>query len=378
MSTIKSSDEHLTLNADGTSKDIKFQANGVEKASISSAGAFTSTTIDATKLTGDLPAISGANLTGVGVAGITSTADATAITINATEDVGIGVTPKTTSSSFDSLQIGGGGSISAYYNTVNGAGTDFGNNFYVNSSGTESYIFTEEAAKSKFEHGAIQFYTAPSGSADAAITWKTPVEITNAGHMQVGRGTNMYLYIGDTSGYYSRIESGRPGTGAQDHINFSNGNGIVGAIYTSGSSTVFNTSSDYRLKENVVDLANATDRVKQLKPKRFNFIADNSVTVDGFLAHEVSSVVPEAITGTKDETEILTNTVFNANGTVKEEGVLEDTWLKGKEDGTYESNTTWEATKTVPKYQGIDQSKLVPLLVKTIQELEARITALEA
>ena len=65
MSTIKSSSEHLTLNADGASKDIKFQANGVEKASISSAGAFTSTTIDATKLTGNLPAISGASLTGI-------------------------------------------------------------------------------------------------------------------------------------------------------------------------------------------------------------------------------------------------------------------------------------------------------------------------
>jgi len=65
MSTIKSSNEHLTLNADGSSKDIKFQANGVEKASISSAGAFTSTTIDATKLTGNLPAISGASLTGL-------------------------------------------------------------------------------------------------------------------------------------------------------------------------------------------------------------------------------------------------------------------------------------------------------------------------
>jgi len=63
MSTIKSSSEHLTLNADGASKDIKFQANGVEKASISSAGAFTSTTIDATKLTGNLPAIDGSSLT---------------------------------------------------------------------------------------------------------------------------------------------------------------------------------------------------------------------------------------------------------------------------------------------------------------------------
>ena len=73
MSTIKSSDEHLTLNADGTSKDIKFQANGVEKASISSAGAFTSTTIDATKLTGNLPAISAASLTNIPAANITGT-----------------------------------------------------------------------------------------------------------------------------------------------------------------------------------------------------------------------------------------------------------------------------------------------------------------
>jgi hypothetical protein len=65
MSTIKSSADHIVINADGASKDIKFQANGVEKASISSAGAFTSTTIDATVLTGDLPVISGANLTGL-------------------------------------------------------------------------------------------------------------------------------------------------------------------------------------------------------------------------------------------------------------------------------------------------------------------------
>ena len=65
MAVIKSSSEHLTLNADGASKDIKFQANGVEKASISSAGAFTSTSIDATKLSGALPAIDGGALTGL-------------------------------------------------------------------------------------------------------------------------------------------------------------------------------------------------------------------------------------------------------------------------------------------------------------------------
>jgi hypothetical protein len=73
MSTLKSSAEDLTLNADGSGNDIKFQSNGVEKASISSAGAFTSTTIDATALTGNLPAISAANLTNVPAANITGT-----------------------------------------------------------------------------------------------------------------------------------------------------------------------------------------------------------------------------------------------------------------------------------------------------------------
>jgi len=66
VSTIKSSAEDLTLNADGSGNDIKFQINAVEKASISSAGLLTSTTIDATALTGNLPAIDGSSLTGIG------------------------------------------------------------------------------------------------------------------------------------------------------------------------------------------------------------------------------------------------------------------------------------------------------------------------
>ena len=111
----------------------------------------------------------------------------------------------------------------------------------------------------------------------------------------------------------------------------------MGSIATSGTSTSYNTSSDYRLKENVVDIADGITRVKQLQPKRFNFIADADTTVDGFLAHEVQTVVPEAITGAHNEVDA---------------------------DGN-------------PVYQGIDQSKLVPLLVATIKELEARITALE-
>jgi ABC-type transport system substrate-binding protein len=116
-----------------------------------------------------------------------------------------------------------------------------------------------------------------------------------------------------------------------------NGGAEVGSILTSASSTTYATSSDYRLKENVDYTWDATTRLKQLKPARFNFIADPDTIFDGFLAHEAQSVVPECAMGTHNEVDDDGNAV----------------------------------------YQGIDQSKLVPLLVKTIQELEARITALE-
>ena len=134
----------------------------------------------------------------------------------------------------------------------------------------------------------------------------------------------------------------------------------VGNIAVGTSSTAYNTSSDYRLKENVDYTWDATTRLKQLKPARFNFISDETDNlVDGFIAHEVSSIVPEAITGTKDA---MTAQVLYAEG---------DELPDGKSVGDVKE-------PSVIKPQCIDQSKLVPLLVKTIQELEARITALEA
>ena len=69
--------------------------------------------------------------------------------------------------------------------------------------------------------------------------------------------------------------------------------------------------------------------------------------------------------------------MLKADGTMIHENVTEAEWLTGKEDGVYDTDTTWSASHTQNLYQGIDQSKLVPLLVKTIQELEARITTLE-
>ena len=168
MATIKSSAENLTLNADGASKDIKFQANGVEKASISSAGAFTSTTIDATKLTGALPAISGAALTGVGVAGITSSADATAITIDSSENVGIGVVPKAWRSVQTALDFGTYGGIASHSSGY----TELSHNYY--DDGADKYKNTDEAARILMQNnGTIKVQQAVSGSANSAVSWNT-------------------------------------------------------------------------------------------------------------------------------------------------------------------------------------------------------------
>ena len=143
-----------------------------------------------------------------------------------------------------------------------------------------------------------------------------------------------------------------------------NGSGVAGGVNVASASTIaFATSSDYRLKENVVYDWDATTRLKQLKPARFNFILDGTdVTQDGFMAHEAQEVVPIAVSGAKDamkdEEYEVTPAVLDDDGVETEAAVM--------------------GTRSVINAQSIDHSKLVPLLVKTIQELEARITALEA
>ena len=86
-------------------------------------------------------------------------------------------------------------------------------------------------------------------------------------------------------------------TGTIYKMDFRQNNTSVGRITATSSGLSLTSGSDYRLKENVTELTGATDRLKQLTPKRFNFIDEPDITVDGFLAHEVSSIVPEAIDG---------------------------------------------------------------------------------
>jgi len=132
-------------------------------------------------------------------------------------------------------------------------------------------------------------------------------------------------------------------------IGFRTGGTQVGIIKSSNSATQYNTSSDYRLKENAVSISDGITRIKTLKPYKFNWIIDETNTpVDGFFAHEVSGVVPEAISGTKDK---VADAADVARGDANEVGD--------------------------PVHQQIDQSKLVPLLTAALQEAIAKIEVLE-
>jgi hypothetical protein len=179
----------------------------------------------------------------------------------------------------------------------------------------------------------------------------------------------------------------RQGTG--DVVIFRNTSGSVteaGSVEITGASSVaYRTSSDYRLKENVVDVADGIDRVKQLNPVRFNFIGEDPV-LDGFLAHEVQDIVPEAISGTKDGMKdeeyevspaVYENVVHPAVEATYDEDGQEITPAQDEWTERVLVSEAVMGTRTVPAYQGIDQSKLVPLLTAALQEAVTKIEALE-
>jgi len=345
-----------------------------------------------------------------GVTGISNSSNATAITIDSSERVGIGTTSPT---ALLTMVAADGVMADQYVAKFTNSEATAGQNYGVFVAGGSTSA-DESFSVRKFDNSATYFKvrgdgnvsighaspTAPldvrrgdaagvvaefhntsgfgvdigtdsdsvayvSGGYTQALTFKT-----NAGSGQVERmrilSNGFVLIATSTSGGegYSFGNTGflthaRASGGAQSMVGYKNGSNFVGEIRTSTSATSYITSSDYRLKENVTYDWDATTRLKQLKPARFNFIIDPDKTVDGFLAHEVTAV-PEAISGTKDEVEV---------------------WKDGEElpDGVSVGDNKLDADgNTIPVMQGIDQSKLVPLLVKTIIELEARIAALEA
>jgi hypothetical protein len=188
-----------------------------------------------------------------------------------------------------------------------------------------------------------------SVTADGAASPTERMRIRADGIVSINRGgtasptadpQQFYIGEGGTNQFAIMVmQTGGNAGGSRDYIRFYNYlNQLTGSINHNGTTTVsYNTSSDYRLKENIEVISNAVERIQELKPCRFNFISEPEKVVDGFIAHEVQEIVPEAINGEKD----------------------------GVDD---EGN---------PVYQGIDQSKLVPLLTAALQEAIGRIEALE-
>ena len=196
-----------------------------------------------------------------------------------------------------------------------------------------------------------------STTADGASSPTEAMRITSGQNIRIGTTTDGSGYITgrlrlvgnagalnsfyaeqSVSGGYCYISNAVSNGGNYYHLHFLEAGVPRGSITSQGAYTSYNTTSDYRLKENILPIEGATDRLLSLKPSQFNFIDFPDRILDGFIAHEVQAVVPEAITGEKDAAD---------------------------DDGN-------------PVYQGIDQSKLVPLLTAALQEAVAKIESLEA
>ena len=260
--------------------------------------------------------------------------------IDSSGNVGIGnTTPGSFHSSGENLVIGSGSGDEGM-TVYSGAGSSGIINFADGTSGSDSY---EGRILYRHADNAMSFHTtngtermridsigrllhgctsATGGSSEGNITIEFPGNARNG------------IKTRDTTGSHS-----------VNHMVLISGSTDIGQIIGSTSSVSYSSASDYRLKENVVAISDGISRLKLLKPSKFNFKVTPDETVDGFLAHEVMSIVPQAVSGIKD--------AVDSNGK--------------------------------PIHQSMDSAKLVPLLTAALQEavgkietLETKVAALEA
>jgi len=275
--------------------------------------------------------------------------------INHSGNVGIGTTSPSAP-----LTVNTGaatdGKLRIESNSITGQGSEL---FFSGSNASAgagfASISVNRGGNNTSAHDGLKFNVSPSWSTSAPVEvmridsngnsfFGTTSGVSPEGYAKIsGKATtnNVVLALEGYTGNGAWVQKlgVTTGTGTRNMIGFCDtSSATVGGITHNGSSVSYSTTSDYRLKENVVDMTGAITRVKSLSPKRFNFIADDDdTTVDGFLAHEAQTVVPESVNGTHNEVD---------------------------DDGN-------------PVYQGIDQSKLVPLLTGALQEAIAKIETLE-
>jgi hypothetical protein len=201
------------------------------------------------------------------------------------------------------------------------------------TNGANTIHFGDSASGSDTYAGYIN-YAHDSNSMQFATNQLERLRIDSSGNLLVGQTSesesfvNVKVVDGGQAGITTTTLTG---SSASTAIRFRNGNGVVGSIVTSGSATAYNTSSDQRLKENIVDAPSASDDIDAIQVRSFDWKADGSHQKYGMVAQELQSVAPEAVSVPEDSDDMM----------------------------------------------GVDYSKLVPMLVKEIQSLRARVAQLE-
>ena len=266
------------------------------------------------------------------------TNETTAITVDASQNVGLSVTPNAWGSLVKPLQIGSAGAqISAAVTGYSGSNWLWaGNNSYLNSSYDHIYARTSAASLYQQNSGVHSWWNAPSGTAGNVITFTQAMTLDASGNLLVGSTTQSggFVVVKEPvySGWYTRTNHPTGVPSGYGYADFLYNGSAIGSITQSGTTAVlFNTTSDQRLKENIQDSESASTLIDALKVRQFNWKTDNSHQRYGFVAQELVTVAPEAV-----------------HQPVNTEDMM-----------------------------AVDYSKLVPMLVKEIQSLRQRITALE-
>jgi len=310
---------------------------------------------------------------------------AEAMRIDSSGNLGLGVTPSAWGSAYSkAIQISTQGAYVAGNTTGYSGGTYawFGNNGYLDSAAAFRYTISTSACQYQQVANSHQWLYAPNGTAGGLISFSEAMRIDSSGNLLVGTttatgrsGVNFRVgaaaaadndtgyFLNTSNNHFNVVSHVNTTSGTRYHVGFGDGTTWTerGTISTNGSATTYSTSSDYRLKEDVQPMAGALAKVAQLKPCTYTW-KESGIESQGFIAHELQEVVPDAVTGTKDATREeqyeVTPAVKDADGNVVTDAVM--------------------GTRTVPDYQGIDTSFLVATLTAAIQELNAKFEEYKA
>jgi hypothetical protein len=263
--------------------------------------------------------------------------DTTRITLDSAGNLGLGVTPSawSTASSTRAMQFPGGGTVWGQNFGGSNPSIQLACNAYLDSVGYK-YFQTAPASQYQQNAGTHAWQTAASGTAGDAISFTQAMTLTSAGALLVGTTSNPNAYRqvlsfdGATVGGLDFLDTFSP-SGTTVACNFRRAGTSVGSITTTLSLTLYNTTSDQRLKENIVDAPEFGSVIDSIKVRSFDWKTDSTHQRAGFIAQELVTVAPEAVHQPTDTKEMM----------------------------------------------AVDYSKLVPMLVKEIQSLRQRVAQLE-